>query len=87
MMLYTMKYNLPPRCNCCDGQPVMVVISNTPLRPVLPSQDEVNEMKEREVQAKIDAENAARMKAEEDKMRAANLDGIETLADDMVCST
>ncbi|KAF5828147.1 hypothetical protein DUNSADRAFT_18121 [Dunaliella salina] len=46
-------------------------------------QDEVNEMKEREVQAKIDAENAARMKAEEDKMRAANLDGIETLADDM----
>uniref|UniRef100_A0A7S3QZF4 Dynein regulatory complex subunit 3 n=2 Tax=Dunaliella tertiolecta TaxID=3047 RepID=A0A7S3QZF4_DUNTE len=46
-------------------------------------QDEVNEMKEREAQAKVDAENAAKMKAEEDKMRAANLDGIETLADDM----
>eukprot|EP00983_Pelagomonas_calceolata_P039317 1137141-Pelagomonas_calceolata.AAC.3 len=48
--------------------------------------DEVNEMKEREAQAKVDAENAAKMKAEEDKMRAANLDGIETLADDMVSS-
>ncbi len=58
-------------------------IPNQQVFLILP-QDEVNEMREREAQAKTDADTAAKLKAEEDKMRAANLDGIESLADDMV---
>lgn len=44
----------------------------------------MNEIHEREEQAASEAQIAAAKKTHDDLMRAANLDGVESLADDMV---
>lgn len=48
------------------------------------SQDEMNEIHEREEQAATEAQAASTKKTHDDLMREANLDGVESLADDMV---
>jgi len=47
-------------------------------------QDEMNEIHEREDQAASEAQAAGIRKTHDDLMRTANLDDVESLADDMV---